>query len=175
MSFLNINPIPCCSLDAMVKAGWDLFDHLEGLSESQGGDFATKGISSALASMEAVASQRQRLAFMADIYVRNATQFIGGELNRISDSALPAPTEDSLIECSVPDHSELQSELDELLALLHVDFTYTSRATFMNSHQLSKNFTRLSSALLHQISMSALGKSMSELDKCHAVPSFQRK
>lgn len=118
----------------MVKAGWDLFDHLEGLSERQGNDFATKGISAALASMEAVAAQRQRLAFMANLYVRNATQFIGAELNRISDSALSTASDESSIECSAPDHSEIQAELDELMALLHVSCRsyYLDAATLTN-------------------------------------------
>ena len=109
-----------CSLDAMVKAGWDLFDHLEGLSDEQGGEYVVKGISLALASMEAVASQRQRLAFMANVYVENATKFIGQQLTIISNSALPASNEFDTTECSAPDHSDLQSELDELMALLQV-------------------------------------------------------
>ena len=106
-------------MEAMVKAGWDLFDHLEGLSESHGNEFIAKGISPALASMDAVAAQRQRLAFMASVYVKNATQFIGQELHRISNAALPASTEPSM-ECSIPDHADLQAELNELTSLLHV-------------------------------------------------------
>jgi len=72
----------------MVRAGWKLYDHLEGLSEASPENPTAKGISPCLASMEAVSEQRQRYAVMGNEYAERATQFIGDELLRMSDQAL---------------------------------------------------------------------------------------
>ncbi len=48
----------------MVEAGWELYDHLEGLTEAPPGDPGAKGISHCLSNMDAVAEQRQRFAVM---------------------------------------------------------------------------------------------------------------
>ncbi len=152
---LTYNSPQClvCSLDAMVKAGWDLFDHLEGLSDEQGGGFVAKGISLALASMEAVASQRQRLASSASTYVGNATKFIGQQLTIISNSALPASNELNTTECSAPNHTDLQSELDELMALLQASpDSYVSSSCFLvHSVPWISNFLRVLAVTLESL------------------------
>lgn len=108
------------SLDAIVKAGWELLDRLEASTENKAGDTNMKGIRPALASMDAVADQRQKFALMAKVYAKSASQFIGQELIRISNSALQSSEDMEVADCTAPDHTNLKAALDELMSLLHV-------------------------------------------------------
>ena len=72
----------------MVTAGWELYDHLEALSEPEPGTNGGTGISRALGSMHAVADQRMRFAVLARTYTQRASQYLGNELTAMTNAAL---------------------------------------------------------------------------------------
>ena len=107
-----------CSLDDMVKAGWELYDHLEALSD--GGSDGV-GLRPELASMNAVANQRMRLALLAKAYAERAVAFIAQQLDGISAASMQLLASLHGAErCSVPDHSDVREQTEALTPLLHV-------------------------------------------------------
>ena len=72
----------------MVTAGWELYDHLEALSEPKPGADGVAGISRALGSMHAVADQRMRFAVLSRTYAQRASQYLGDELTAMTNAAL---------------------------------------------------------------------------------------
>ena len=75
----------------MVTAGWELYDHLEALSEPEPGANGGAGISRTLGSMHAVADQRMRFVVLARTYAQRASQYLGDELTAMTNAALQVP------------------------------------------------------------------------------------
>lgn len=130
MSAILNNARDGCSLEDMVKAGWELYDHLEALSEADPRGDGAVGISSALANMAAVTDQRAKFAIVARAYTQRASAFIGEELQHLTNGVLQAtaaPLHQGPSKPALPDHAALHEGTQILSSLLHVSTPPSSR------------------------------------------------
>lgn len=112
-----------CSLEAMIEAGWELYDHLHSLGESVKDSKTMAGFGNyGIANMKAVAEERARFATLTTTYVHQAAGYIGMELmNKTTvHLQLQLGKRGANQRQHVPDHESLHTEVDDLTSLVYV-------------------------------------------------------
>lgn len=119
----------CCSREAMIEAGWELYDHLHSLGESVKDSKATSDIGNCgIANMTSVADQRARFSALTKSYVEHAAEYIGVELNNKTTHFMQTELigRDSDGRIRIQDHSQLHQDIENLTTLVHVSHSLWS-------------------------------------------------